>query len=140
MCGIAGFLAPGPLAETPELTRRLAVMAASLDHRGPDSRGTWTDDMAGLAASRLAILDRSAAGNQPLADSGGEVQVVFNGEIYNHAALRQTLEKAGHSFRGHCDTEVVLNSPLIKRLFPASLPTEKSGGENRLAACRDPQR
>lgn len=111
MCGIAGFLALGPCA--PEAaTVLLAGMAAQVQHRGPDGAGQWSDPAAGigLCHQRLAILDLSPAGQQPMASACGRWRLVFNGEIYNHLELRQQLERAGLApcWRGHSDTETLL--------------------------------
>jgi asparagine synthase (glutamine-hydrolysing) len=88
-------------------------MADALAHRGPDDAGVWADAANGLALSfrRLAILDLSAAGHQPMISSTGRYAMVFNGEVYNHAVLRAEVEAAGRApaaFRGHSDTEVML--------------------------------
>jgi asparagine synthase (glutamine-hydrolysing) len=84
MCGIAGFLLSEPRLELrPELNARLHAMERSLRHRGPDDSGTWTDGRAGLAHTRLAIIDLSPAGHQPMASDDGRAHVSFNGEIYN---------------------------------------------------------
>jgi asparagine synthase (glutamine-hydrolysing) len=110
MCGISGFLeldAASP-AETLEATAR--AMAATLRHRGPDDEGTWVDAQAGLALGfrRLAIIDLSPEGHQPMISENGRYVIVFNGEVYNFRALRAELEPSGHRFRGHSDTEVML--------------------------------
>jgi len=101
MCGIGGLLGadPGPFA------RRLHP---ALAHRGPDDAGTWQEADACLVQSRLAILDLSPGGHQPMASPCGRWWLVFNGEIYNHAALRRRLEGEGERFRGSGDTEVLL--------------------------------
>lgn len=110
MCGIAGFLvtaADEPRAGLQALAER---MGAQLVHRGPDSSGVWTDAAAGIALAhrRLAILDLSPDGAQPMRSESGRYVVSFNGEIYNFADLRKELARAGHGFRGRSDTEVLL--------------------------------
>ncbi|MBI5625208.1 MAG: asparagine synthase (glutamine-hydrolyzing) [Elusimicrobia bacterium] len=106
MCGIAGvWSVRGPT--DPAALRR---MAASLRHRGPDDTGIWTDPSAGigLAHARLAVLDLSPTGCQPMTSPCGRYVVTFNGEIYNFLDLRRELEAAGVTFRGRSDTEVML--------------------------------
>jgi len=85
-------------------------MADELRHRGPDDAGVWVDAAAGVALGfrRLSIVDLSPAGSQPMVSHGARYVVVFNGEVYNFAALRKELEPRGHVFRGHSDTEVML--------------------------------
>jgi len=85
-------------------------MRDSLRHRGPDDAGEWwsTDGCIGLGHRRLAIVDLSPAGHQPMHDASGELCVVFNGEIYNFVDLRRELAAEGHAFRSHSDTEVIL--------------------------------
>ncbi len=87
-------------------------MADSLYHRGPDSGGVWVDAEAGIALAhrRLAVIDLSPHGRQPMHSSSGRYTIVFNGEIYNFPELRQKLERAGAMFRGHSDTEVLLGA------------------------------
>lgn len=85
----------------------LLSMATAIRHRGPDDLGTCIVPGAGLAATRLAILDVEH-GHQPIQTPDGLLTIVFNGEIYNHLALKVTLEKLGYSFRTNCDTETVL--------------------------------
>jgi asparagine synthase (glutamine-hydrolysing) len=91
-----------------ESQRLLAEMARRLSHRGPDGWGAWTDDSAGLAHTRLAVIDTSHAGDQPMHDGTGQFHVVFNGEIYNFLALREELRLLGHRFRSRSDTEVLI--------------------------------
>ena len=111
MCGVAGFLGSGACAAGAAKTL-LVGMAAQLQHRGPDAGGQWLDAAAGvgLCHRRLAILDLSPAGHQPMASACGRWQLVFNGEIYNHLELRQQLDQAGQAppWRGHSDTETLL--------------------------------
>jgi asparagine synthase (glutamine-hydrolysing) len=106
MCGITGFWGTTPDAS---VAKR---MAARLESRGPDDSGVWTDDPAGLALAhrRLAILDLSPAGHQPMHSPCGRYVLVYNGEIYNHRDLRAELECEGGGFdwRGHSDTETLL--------------------------------
>lgn len=84
-------------------------MAGTLRHRGPDDSGAFVQDGVVLAHTRLAIIDLSSAGHQPMGSMDGTVQVVFNGEIYNFKDLRADLLGKGHPFRSHSDTEVILN-------------------------------
>ncbi len=109
MCGIVGLLAASP--PDPEwLSSRALQLSQTLAHRGPDDHGVWADPEAGIALGfrRLSIIDLSAAGHQPMASPSGRFTVVFNGEIFNHRALRAELEQRGARFRGHSDTEVML--------------------------------
>lgn len=103
MCGIVG-LSGGNLD-------RLAAANDLLAHRGPDDSGIFTDPAAniGLGHRRLSILDLSPLGHQPMLSADGAVVLVFNGEIYNYRELRADLEAQGGTFRGHSDTEVLLN-------------------------------
>jgi asparagine synthase (glutamine-hydrolysing) len=106
MCGITGVVQPAG-ASAP-----LEAMNATMQHRGPDDRGVvWSPDgRVGLAQCRLAILDLSPGGHQPMSDASGEVWITFNGEIYNFRELRTALEERGHHFRSASDTEVVIES------------------------------
>src|SRR2546430_5680289 len=107
MCGIAGFIDPG--TANPEAACR--AMARALVHRGPDDCGYYIQRDVGLGLSqrRLSIVDLSPAGHQPMRSASGRHEIVFNGEIYNHLALRRQLEDGGaHPWRGHSDTETLL--------------------------------
>jgi asparagine synthase (glutamine-hydrolysing) len=106
MCGIAGIVARDPGARIDQ--HRLARMRDALHHRGPDGNGLRVDGPAGLAHTRLAIVD-VAHGEQPMSNETGDVWVVFNGEIYNHAELRPALEASGHRYRTRCDTETIVH-------------------------------
>jgi asparagine synthase (glutamine-hydrolysing) len=109
MCGIAGVLLPQANLPRAELEARLWAMTQSVRHRGPDDQEIWTDGLAGLVQARLAIIDLSAAANQPIASQDGSVWLTFNGEIYNFAGIRADLEKCGYVFRSHGDAEVIAN-------------------------------
>ena len=109
MCGITGFAAR--TAMPAEWMRTTVIrMASTLRHRGPDDSGEWVDADHGLAFGfrRLAVLDLSPLGHQPMTSRSGRFTVVFNGEIYNHASLRTELRSLGHVFVGASDTEVIL--------------------------------
>lgn len=110
MCGIAGFFDPRRNAGKAELERIASSMASALRHRGPDAEGAWADAQTGVALGhrRLAILDLSREGSQPMRSADGKYMLVFNGEIYNFEELRIELTKRGHFFRGRSDTEVLL--------------------------------
>ncbi len=110
MCGIAGFLCP-PGAMGENALRDLAQgAAAQLARRGPDDEGLLVEPESGIALvfRRLAIIDLSQAGHQPMASACGRYVMVYNGEIYNYRDLRADLEAAGERFRGHSDSEVLL--------------------------------
>jgi asparagine synthase (glutamine-hydrolysing) len=104
VCGIAGELRRG---SAPDL-EALARMSAALAPRGPDGAGTWSHDGSALAHRRLAVIDLSERGAQPMVDDELGVTAVFNGCIYNHRELRRELEAAGMRFRSESDTEVLL--------------------------------
>jgi asparagine synthase (glutamine-hydrolysing) len=109
MCGIAGLLL-GHEADAGELGRRGRAMAGSLRHRGPDDEGVWTEAAAGLvlAHRRLAVIDLSPRGAQPMESACGRWVIAYNGELYNWRELRAGLEAGGRRFRSDSDTEVLL--------------------------------
>src|SRR5437762_6547235 len=110
MCGISGFLDTSHRFGNHELEATVLKMVNTLRHRGPDDSGAWADARAGIALGhrRLAILDLSPEGHQPMRSVCGRYVISFNGEIYNFTALRSELEDLGCAFRGHSDTEVML--------------------------------
>jgi len=123
MCGIAGFLNTRAAAFPADAARISAAMNRSLQHRGPDDDGIWTDAEAGVSLihRRLSIVDLSPAGHQPMVSADGRFVITYNGEIYNFPDLRKDLESRGVNFRGESDTEVMLES--IARLgLDATLP------------------
>ena len=107
MCGIAGFFTPQPPLDATEALRR---MNDTIAHRGPDAQGQWFEPAQGVALAhrRLAIIDLTEQGRQPMRSASGRYVIVFNGEIYNFLRIRADLEGLGHQFRGHSDTEVML--------------------------------
>lgn len=112
MCGITGFLSrcgECGMGGPEEVVERMAL---TLQHRGPDDGGTWVDERAGIAMGfrRLAILDVSPRGHQPMVSADGRYVIVFNGEIYNFRELRARLEGLGHIFRTGTDTEAILSA------------------------------
>ena len=112
MCGIAGFFCMPECQNEGYALRALHAMAYALAHRGPDGEGCWVDTEArvGFLQRRLAILDLTDAGKQPMFSASGRYVIVYNGEIYNHLALRRALEarNAALVWRGHSDTETLL--------------------------------
>ena len=107
MCGFAGIVHFDP--RQPVDVDRLRRMRDVLSHRGPDGAGLFIDGPVGLAHRRLAIVDVSSAGEQPMTNEDGSVWIAFNGEIYNHASLRPGLEAKGHRYRSRCDTETIIH-------------------------------
>ena len=109
MCGIAGFVLPR--SDSAEgLTRTVQTMAAAISYRGPDDSGEWVDAASGVALGfrRLAIIDLSERGHQPMLSADGRFVIVFNGEMYNFLDLRAELDRKGYRFAGDSDTEVLL--------------------------------
>jgi asparagine synthase (glutamine-hydrolysing) len=142
MCGIAGI---ARFASAPSPEREVAAMIGSLVHRGPDDGGVFADGGVALGSRRLAVIDLSPHGHQPMSNEDGSVQVVFNGEIYNHLDLRSRLLAAGHAFRSRSDTEVLVHGfeefgpeGLVKRLegmFAFAILDRRA---QRLHLARDP--
>jgi asparagine synthase (glutamine-hydrolysing) len=110
MCGVAGIFVYGDPAAPVDEAELLRIREAMVK-RGPDGAGTWisADRRVGLASRRLAIIDLSEAGAQPMATADGMLRVTFNGEIYNYRSLRKQLEGKGYVFRSNSDTEVLLH-------------------------------
>lgn len=110
MCGIAGLLRQSPA----DGNLAIGAMVGALAHRGPDDRQTWCDGASGIALGhrRLAIIDLSAAGRQPMVSHDGRYVLVYNGEIYNHAGLRKAIAASGHTvdWRGHSDSESLIEA------------------------------
>ena len=108
MCGIVGLCS----VERPVPRELVVRMRDALRHRGPDDEGAWwsADGRVALGHRRLSIIDLSPAGRQPMTDQTGELQIVFNGEIYNYQDVRRDLEARGHRFRTATDTEVILEA------------------------------
>ena len=145
MCGLCGFLDPDSRRGTADARMIVERMSATLRHRGPDDGGFWVDAQAGLALGhrRLAILDLSPTGGQPMLSACGRLALAFNGEIYNHAALRRELGEH-QAWRGHSDTEVLLAAlarwgiaetlPRLNGMFAFALWDRRS---HRLTLARD---
>jgi asparagine synthase (glutamine-hydrolysing) len=109
MCGIAGFWVQ-PRDTREALCRQIYSMNAALLHRGPDDGGTWVDEQVGVALAnrRLAILDLTASGHQPMISSCGRFVIAYNGEVYNFESIRDALRQDGKSLRSHTDTEAIV--------------------------------
>lgn len=126
MCGIAGIYRFGTGVNALKLQSTIDTMTDTLEHRGPDSRGTWIDAEAGvgLGHRRLAIRDLSPAGHQPMVSSCGRYVIIYNGEVYSHQEIGRDLANAGRRLRGSSDTEVILEAcaewgvePTVQRLI-----------------------
>jgi asparagine synthase (glutamine-hydrolysing) len=138
VCGICGIVC----ANGPADPERLARMSATLVHRGPDSDGSFADGPVALAARRLAIIDLET-GDQPIGNEDGTITVVQNGELYNYRELRVELERQGHRFRTHGDTEVLVHlyeqhgldfARRLRGMFAVALWDSKA---SRLVLARD---
>lgn len=107
MCGIAGIVSTEPLDDL--APARAVAMRDSLAHRGPDEEGLHIEPTTILAHRRLSIVDLRT-GQQPLCNEDGTIWIVYNGEVYNHAALRLELESLGHRYRTRSDTETIVHA------------------------------
>src|SRR5262245_22744455 len=107
MCGIVGVWHQDGEPVTPSLLER---MTDALAHRGPDDEGWFIDGPVALGHRRLAILDLSSRGHQPMPNETGEVLITYNGEIYNFGELNSELEALGHRFRSESDTETIVHA------------------------------
>ncbi len=140
MCGIVGFLSDGAVDGGENLSR----MMSSIARRGPDSEGRSTWPGVWLGHRRLAILDLSPAGHQPMLSEDGQVGLVFNGCVYNFLSLRRELEARGHRFHSQCDTEVLLRgylewgindlAPRLHGMFAFAIWDQRT---RKLFLCRD---
>src|SRR5580700_4739680 len=143
MCGIAGFYTPEPSRDAGETLRR---MNDTLAHRGPDAHGEWLNVARGIALAhrRLAIVDLTEEGRQPMHSASGRYTIVFNGEIYNFLRIRADLDKLGHRFRGHSDTEIMLAAfeewglePSLQRFIGMFAFALWDAASNELTLARD---
>ena len=144
MCGIAGIVGHGGGAPVEEDT--LVRLRDAQAHRGPDDAGIWIDKRkrVGLAHRRLSIIDLTPSGHQPMSTADGQLHLVFNGEIYNHLELRETLENRGHRFRSSSDSEVLLHGyrewgeallPRLRGMFAFALFDQSA---DAVLVARDP--
>ncbi len=105
MCGICGVLQWEPFVDKVQL----AAMSQAIAHRGPDQAGYWQDDKVALGFRRLAIIDLTPSGHQPMTNETSDLWLVYNGEVYNYPELRRQLEAKGHKFISQTDTECLLH-------------------------------
>ena len=148
MCGIAGVIVPAETVQQHCPQRLINQMTLRLNHRGPDGRGTWNHSgehhHLSLGHTRLAILDLTDAARQPMVDPASGCTLVYNGEVYNFAEIRNDLEKQGETFRSTGDTEVVLKAYLrwgkdaIRRFRGMFAIAIFDPGDNTLLLARDP--
>jgi asparagine synthase (glutamine-hydrolysing) len=135
MCGICGF--------TGRDDALLERMKDAIRHRGPDADGSWTDGVVSLGHRRLAIVDLSESGRQPLTNEDGSVWITYNGEVYNHTELRRELEAKGHKFRSRTDTEAIVHGyeewgdDVVRRLTGMFAFAIWDGRRRRLLLARD---
>lgn len=142
MCGICGIWGSSDTAQ-----QRINAMVAAMYHRGPDDRGTFQDESVALGMTRLAIIDTSSAGHQPMSIENELIWIVYNGEIYNFLSERQILESKRYSFRSHSDTEVILRMYAhygddfllrLRGIFALAIYDKRGGdGQERLLLARD---
>jgi asparagine synthase (glutamine-hydrolysing) len=140
MCGIAGVVHTDGSAASPAVLQR---MTDAIAHRGPDGQGHWVEANVGIGHRRLAIIDLSPAGHQPMVNADHRYVLSYNGEIYNYRELRSELEALGYWFRSASDSEVVLNAlaawgvdalPRFNGMFALALWDRR---ERRLLLARD---
>ncbi len=110
MCGLVAIIEQSHRTTTEALRDQAQRMTNALSHRGPDRQSIWIDAGAGVALghTRLAVIDLSTAGNQPMVSADGTMAIAYNGELYNAPQIRDELSALGRTFRGHSDTEVLL--------------------------------
>lgn len=141
MCGICGIIGEHPGAKS-----TVTKMVTAMHHRGPDDSGVFADNNISFGMSRLAILDLSSAGHQPMFNEKKTVGIVFNGEIYNFAEIRRELEHKGYQFKSGSDTEVIIKmyeeygEESIKRLrgmFAFAIYDRRNGNPGRVIIARD---
>ena len=146
MCGIAGYLRLRPGNSAPISPEVAGEMLAAIRRRGPDGEGQWrsADDLCWLGHRRLAIIDLHT-GDQPMCNEDQTIWTVFNGEIYNYAALRTELEAQGHRFKTRSDTEVLVHGyeqwglrGLAERLQGIFAFAVYDAVERTLSLARDP--
>lgn len=140
MCGIAGISGSISLGN-------IKAMVAAMHHRGPDDSGIYHDDGIALGMARLAVIDTTSAGHQPMHNQDGSIWIVYNGETYNFREERSVLEARGHRFESHSDTEVVLRMYeeygdefllRMRGMFALAIHDKRKGpGRERLMLARD---
>src|SRR5215510_12497676 len=140
MCGICGLWGVNE-------RDRIQAMVGALSHRGPDDHGIYSDSRVDLGMTRLAIIDISPAGHQPMATPDQLIWIVYNGEVYNFQSERRLLEACGHRFVSNSDTEIILHmyaqygDDCLRRLrgmFALAIYDRRGGpGRERLLLARD---
>lgn len=112
MCGLVGYWRPGGGEAAGAMRQTVSRMADILRARGPDDEGTWIDAESGVALGhrRLAVIDVSSSGHQPMQSASGQLVISYNGELYNADELRRDLEQTGSRFHGHSDTEILIEA------------------------------